>query len=82
MANKQTGIGLMFRRSQDDAVGELREVIDRCGGRITRMAEDLLISRRHLYRLLDRANLWEEVEAARKRARAPLDPETRQWTSS
>jgi len=63
--NRQTGIGWMFRLDEDEAVGEMSEVLQRNAGCIVRAAHDLAISRRHLYRLVYRANLWDVVDAAR-----------------
>lgn len=63
----------MFRRDDLIAVEELEQVILRNGGCMTRCAHDLVISRRHLYRLIYRANLWDVVDAARTQVVAVPD---------
>lgn len=73
MANRQTGIGLLFRRDEEQAIAELLEVLERNEGNMTRAAHDLCITRRHLYRLLNRANLWSDVERIRREAKQEPD---------
>lgn len=52
----------------------LLTVVKRKRGDITRAAFELGVSRRHLYRCLLFANLWPEVEAARKLPEIVSDP--------
>jgi hypothetical protein len=56
----------MFRRDPEIARDELIEVARRQRGVIAAMGHDLNVSRRHVYRLVYRAGVWEEVERARQ----------------
>lgn len=68
--NRQTGIGILRRVSGDDvADAEIAAALVRSGGNILRAAHDLVISRRHLYRLVYQASLWGLVDAVRSKAR-------------
>ena len=64
MAYRETGIGWLFRRDPARAVEQLRA------------APDLMITRRQLYRLVYRANLWTEVDQMRAR-REPVPADIR-----
>ena len=60
----------LARVYRNEGLGALREYLGRVArrnrGNIRRMAHDLGVSRRHLYRYLSLAGLYEEVVAARR----------------
>lgn len=71
--NRSTGIGWSWRRDPAQAIAELRLALEARGGQLSAAAEDLGITRRHLYRLVQRANLWAEVDQMRARAKQVPD---------
>ncbi len=72
MARRVTSFNRVLLRHGMGAAREMvLQAVQRKGGNLRRVAFDLNLSRRHLYRVLMFANLWEEVVAARKRARRP-----------
>jgi len=76
VARHDTAIGHLARTDPVRWRAELVEVISRHDGFIYQAAHELGISRMHLYRMIRRANLWAEVDAARDRLiarRAELD---------
>lgn len=64
MSNRQTGIGLDFRRGKGAV--ELFDALERNNGNMVHTAFELNISRRHLYRLVDRANLRDKLDTLRE----------------
>jgi transcriptional regulator of acetoin/glycerol metabolism len=50
-----------------------RALVERHSGHLTRVAEEIGISRMHLYRLLDRLGLREFARQTRRRARSTYD---------
>lgn len=58
------------RRARAGDLSELREVLVRRRGNLRATAFELGIGRKTLYRILDRASLWLEVERARERPRS------------
>jgi len=66
----RTGIGDLYQKDPALARAELVRVIGHAGGNLRRAARELVVSRRHLYRLIERDNLFPEVELARERAKA------------
>jgi DNA-binding NtrC family response regulator len=55
-----------------DVHAELLRTLKRTHGNLRRSAFQLDVSRRHLYRLINYANLWGEVEKARQAPRQDL----------
>lgn len=55
----------MFRDDPEQARRELVAVLERTRGNLARSAFQLGVGRRHLYKLLDREQLWDEVERIR-----------------
>jgi len=47
----------------------LLQALERRGGNVRAAAHDLCVSRRHLYRVLSRVKLWEQVDALRAERR-------------
>jgi hypothetical protein len=76
VAYRETGIGWLFRRDPARAVEQLRAALDAHDGNLVRAAPDLMITRRQLYRLVYRANLWTEVDQMRAR-REPVPADIR-----
>ncbi len=74
--NRRTCLRNTLRDHGFEAYREmLLRAIQRKRGHITRTAFELGVSRRHLYRALMFANLWPEVEAARRLPPSrPADP--------
>lgn len=86
--NRQTGIRMVLRcRGEEAERAEIAAAIEQAGGCLVRAAHYLVISRRHLYRLVYRAQLWDVVDAAREGARRIPEQirrarqEVRSWTS-
>lgn len=67
---RYTAIGSLFRDDDDAGREELIEALQRCAGNLCKVAHELHLSRRHLYRILWRENLWTVVDEARQRATA------------
>lgn len=72
MSYRQTGIGIMFDRDPFAAQAEILSAIESCDGNLVRAAHLLAVSRRHLYRLVYRAQLWADVDKARAAAEQRL----------
>lgn len=64
----------MFRRDPVRARKQLRAALEANDGNLVRTAPDLMMTRRQLYRLVYRENLWAEVEQMRaQHPRVPVD---------
>ena len=73
MSNRVTIIGHAFfipKKASDReyAIQEVTDSLNRTGGNVTRSAHELCMCRRHLYRIIDEADLWGVVDAARERS--------------
>ena len=61
MAYRRTPIGLMFRQDPEQARAMLLKVAQQHRGNVWNMYQALGVTRRHLYRWLDRAKLWPDI---------------------
>lgn len=67
--NRSTVLGRALRRGDVDAArAEVLESLEITLGNVRRASARLNISRRQLIRLLERVNLWPELDAIRERA--------------
>lgn len=66
----RTWIGRLAREKPHEAGACIVEAFERANGKLIVAARSFGITRRHLQRLVWYLELWEEVEAARDRARA------------
>ena len=78
MSNRVTIIGHSFfipkkEADREYAIQEVTDSLNRTGGNVTRAAHELCICRRHLYRIIEEADLWGVVDAARARAEKERD---------
>ncbi len=64
--------GLLAQDREPEFIELLTKALERTRGNLKRAAFQLGISRRHLYRYLNYANLWSEVD--RTRAKPRQDP--------
>jgi hypothetical protein len=62
-----TPITRLLAHDRQAGLAELVAVIDRCDGCILRIAHDLAMQRRQLYRILYREQLWDVVNDTRER---------------
>ena len=69
MARRDTGIGRLFRAERARGRAELLRVLIRNEGNVLRAAHELAIGRRHLYKMLYREKLWDELDAMRASAK-------------
>lgn len=68
-------VGQLLVEDPERGRAELLAVVERNHGNICRMAWELGIHRRNVYRQLYKAQLWPEVHAARARERRAQEPE-------
>ncbi len=67
---KATHLGLLIRQGNEhEMVSRIIAALDRTRGNLRRTAHQLGVSRRHLYRYLDYARLWGEVDKTRSKPR-------------
>ncbi len=65
-----THLGLLIQQGNDRELADrIVAALNRTRGNLRRAAHQLGVSRRHLYRYLDYASLWGEVEKARTKPR-------------
>lgn len=70
MSGERCPLGDSFRRDPDEARATMLLALEQSGGNVRKAARMLGVSRRHLYRLIYRANLETDVARFREAAQA------------
>ncbi len=65
MTRHSTGLGELRERDLEAALEELKQTIERQHGNLVRIAADLGICRRYVYKLVTWNDLWPLVDVAR-----------------